>query len=670
MSEEKNKKIAPVVVLAQHGNKGAYRDLYISYYKNIFFICRCLTGDTTVAMQLTAEIFIKMFETVDKLSDHMAFEQWFYSLAINMCRKYMSEELSNDDKLISLAKKTARSAENRDKFEFEHGIIKMLEELIFILPADEKTTFFYRYVAGLSDENTALLKKTETEEVTAQLENISLFFQQQTEKMKKYGVDLSMFIQNMENSVNHISSKTFVPDGVHKEVSEKIGTDVNPFVKSAREIKEKEEKKEPIQQTEKKKVLFTKSDIILFFVVTAIALAIFSVVKLYDNSGKKTDAVTVGTTVQQEKPVLLWNGAAAAGFDSGSGTKEDPYIISTGGQLAYLANLVNDGNSYYAASHYKLANDILLNETDDFDAWATSAPANEWTPIGCSSDDDFLYFSGTFDGADHTIKGMYISESSDYCGLFGVVRNGLIKNLNISDAYIECGSYAGGIAGYFSADTSKKSGFEYCSFSGVINSDGNNAGGITGYFRAEGDGNTPVISNCCSFGSVTAVTGYAGGISGVNEAATGNVKVINCFNAADVYADKNSGGITGNGRCADGNVFIENSYNAGSVEASENAGAVAGLVSCVPGEGRVNVLNCAMLESSAAKDVVKSSNDERLAVGAVAKLTDDAMKKEESFPQFNFSEIWEFGKINGYSYPTLRGVVLPTDENSGESESV
>ena len=234
MSEEKNKKIAPVVVLAQHGNKGAYRDLYISYYKNIFFICRCLTGDTTVAMQLTAEIFIKMFETVDKLSDHMAFEQWFYSLAINMCRKYMSEELSNDDKLISLAKKTARSAENRDKFEFEHGIIKMLEELIFILPADEKTTFFYRYVAGLSDENTALLKKTETEEVTAQLENISLFFQQQTEKMKKYGVDLSMFIQNMENSVNHISSKTFVPDGVHKEVSEKIGTDVNPFVKSAR----------------------------------------------------------------------------------------------------------------------------------------------------------------------------------------------------------------------------------------------------------------------------------------------------------------------------------------------------------------------------------------------------------------------------------------------------
>ena len=79
MSEEKRKQVAPLVVLAQHGNKGAYRDLYIHYYKSIYFICKTLTGDAQVAMKLTAEIFVKMFESVSKLEDHTVFEQWFYS---------------------------------------------------------------------------------------------------------------------------------------------------------------------------------------------------------------------------------------------------------------------------------------------------------------------------------------------------------------------------------------------------------------------------------------------------------------------------------------------------------------------------------------------------------------------------------------------------------------
>lgn len=656
MSEEKNKQIAPIVVLAQHGNKGAYRDLYIHYYKSIFFICRNLTGDATTAMKLTAEIFIKMFESVDKLNDHMAFEQWFYSLAVNMCRRFVPENIGNDDNLISLAKKTAESAKNRDKFDFEHGIMKIIEELIFILPADEKMTFFYRYAAGLTEDKISLLKKTETEEVSEQLANISLFFEKQAEKIKAYGIDLSMFIKDMDNSLCYISSRTFVPDGVHNEVSEKIGIDVNPFASPTKEKKDDKEKKEPAQkEITKKKAPFTKSDLILFFVIVAAVLLIFSIAQFYINSKDKSENAAVHTTQQQEKPVLLWNGAAAAGFDSGSGSKEDPYIISSGGQLAYLANLINDGNSYYSACHYRLAADILLNDTKDFDSWETSAPDNEWTPIGCSSEEDFFYFSGTFDGADHTIKGMYISDDSDYLGLFGVVRNGHIKNLNISEAYIEGGSYAGGIAGYFSADTTEKSGFEYCSFSGTVKSNGNNAGGITGYFRAEGDGNTPVISNCCAFGKVTAATGYAGGISGVCEAETGNTKIINCFNVADVYSEKNAGGITGNSRCANGNATVEYSYNAGQVTASNNSGAIAGLISCVEGEGRVSIQQCFMLDSSAATDVVKANSDERLVTGSITKLTEEQMQQEESFSDFNFSEIWKIDNNSGYAYPVLRG---------------
>lgn len=662
MSEEKRKQVAPLVVLAQHGNKSAYRDLYIHYYKSIYFICKTLAGDAQSAMKLTAEIFIKMFDSVEKLEDHTVFEQWFYSLAINICRKALPpEKIFSADKaaLEKLAKEASDCAKKKDKFGFEHGIIKIIIQMLVGLPTEAKIILFYRYAANIGEEKIAVLEKLSEEDVAGQIKALNLLLEKQAEFIRQYGVDVSMFLADMENTLSYISSKTFVPDGVHEDVSGQIGVNVNPFAEKQEKKPEPETKQEEKKiDKQEKKPFFSKSDIILFFVVVAVALLIFSGVKIYFDSKNEEKSISVSTTQQKEKPVLVWNGAAAAAFESGSGTKEDPYIIASGGQLAYLANLVNDGNSYYAACHYKLGSDILLNNTDTFDSWSSAAPDNEWTPIGYSVDDDtHSYFTGTFDGNDHTIFGMYISEDSDYAGLFGVVRNGLIKNLCLSDAYVEAGSYTGGIAGYFSADTTENAGFEYCSFSGVVKSSGNNAGGITGYFRADGNGNTPVISDCCVFGSVTAVNGYAGGISGVGEAATGNSKIINCFNAASIHAAKNAGGITGNSRCSDGNSTIEGCYNSGSVSSDENAGGISGYVSCVPGDGRVSIQQCFMLDSSCQTDVVKATNDERLVVGDIGKLTDSEMQNQESFSDFNFTDIWKIETDGEYNYPLLRSTV-------------
>ena len=40
-----------------------------------------------------------------------------------------------------------------------------------------------------------------------------------------------------------------------------------------------------------------------------------------------------------------WNGIPATSFSGGSGTESDPYLISNGGELAYLAQKVNESNS-------------------------------------------------------------------------------------------------------------------------------------------------------------------------------------------------------------------------------------------------------------------------------------------------------------------------------------
>ena len=54
---------------------------------------------------------------------------------------------------------------------------------------------------------------------------------------------------------------------------------------------------------------------------------------------------TVNKTLD-ESSSAPWNGTSVAtSFSSGSGTAEDPYVVNSPAELAYLAQLVNSGNS-------------------------------------------------------------------------------------------------------------------------------------------------------------------------------------------------------------------------------------------------------------------------------------------------------------------------------------
>ena len=138
----------------------------------------------------------------------------------------------------------------------------------------------------------------------------------------------------------------------------------------------------------------------------------------------------------------VWDGKPAEKFADGAGTVDDPYKISTGAELAYLAEKVNGGESY-SGNYFKLTSDIRLN-TDD-----VPTSGNEWTPIGNGTAKPF---SGIFDGAGHVISGLYISDAA-FPGLFGKV-SGTVQNLVVqgsvtagNKAVASTGGYAaGGIA--------------------------------------------------------------------------------------------------------------------------------------------------------------------------------------------------------------------------------
>ena len=123
----------------------------------------------------------------------------------------------------------------------------------------------------------------------------------------------------------------------------------------------------------------------------------------------------------------------------GSGTAEDPYLINNLDDLKFFRNSVNNGNRYNG-QFVKLTADIDLND-------------EEWTPIGDRNVDQGS-FLGTFDGDNHKISNLWISEwNKTGAGFFSKVGNqteyvsGTVKNVTFENVTIVSSeSYVGVIA--------------------------------------------------------------------------------------------------------------------------------------------------------------------------------------------------------------------------------
>ncbi len=257
---------------------------------------------------------------------------------------------------------------------------------------------------------------------------------------------------------------------------------------------------------------------------------------------------------------------------------EDVYHISTAKQLAALSILAG-GNTFSGKTIY-LDADITLNEGNAAD-WATTAPANEWTPIGNSN----TMFAGTFDGQGHTISGLYLSEPNNGLGLFGMVKDATIKNLKLTNSLIrstmvdetnkagKISSYAyiGAIAAYAANTT-----FDTIYTDAIVWNDGEHAGGIVGLSNAP---KSPLTLNNCWFdGTIvqenigvkksdgSTYSTYAGGMIAclrknsatiTNCLMTGTIKGINMDNVWGTVA----GGMVGrvDGDADAGTLTIKNS---------------------------------------------------------------------------------------------------------------
>ena len=293
----------------------------------------------------------------------------------------------------------------------------------------------------------------------------------------------------------------------------------------------------------------------------------------------------------------VWDGSVAESFAGGKGTKDDPYQIATGSQLAYFAKRVNaeEYGEKYADTYFELTEDIDLG-------------GKEWTPVGETVADlimgghEYFVFSGNFDGNGYTIKNLTIGTetspySGDVCGLFGAT-SGTIEDVvleNVSINYVG-GNHSSGygfrmggaLVGYSMGDIVN------CTVIGLdmkAGSDGsyvalNSIGGLVGIQ----DGGTTVSHSRVS-GKIEESTkkGNVGGFVGT--LAKGSSAKY-CGADVSVEVTGNGRGIAVGGFVGIGNgvtideTLIENCYATGNITGAGYAGGFVGNIS------GLNISNC------------------------------------------------------------------------------
>ena len=287
------------------------------------------------------------------------------------------------------------------------------------------------------------------------------------------------------------------------------------------------------------------------------------------------------------------------------------YEISSAEELSYISKAGNEWLGY----NYILTNDIVLNDillTYDSYGMLTvdGSKLNNWKPI-----DDF---NGIFDGAGHTVSGVYVNTTLS-AGFFANCR-GNVSNLNITNSYIKGGDDVGGICGSFN-ECGKV--MTNCFFDGAVIGE-NNVGGLIGinhttnisccgnYGDVWGTGdyvcgivgqfNAYGIQDCFNEGNITSTGNYVAGIAGSSDIYDisgcinkGNIKGYNyvagicgyitnaglsrCGNTGNIIGTKYVGGICGNsihGYVESWESSVWSTYNTGVVSGSSYVGGITG----------------------------------------------------------------------------------------------
>ena len=338
-------------------------------------------------------------------------------------------------------------------------------------------------------------------------------------------------------------------------------------------------------------------------------------------------------------------------FGGGTGTQEDPWLITSQEDLIALAEFLNSGNAEtFDTENAGVGNchGYYFKQTADIDLTGVT-----WEPIGYSGS---YYFAGNYDGGGHSITNAVSTGKVDpdgfaTAGIFGWVAFGSVENLHVKNAnFVATGqnnySYVGGIAGVCYGSSIENCSVVNSSLESKRNNNNNCAGSIVGYST----GGT--FEKCAAENNQIKTMAYGGGFVGEVDDdpayGAGKSTFTNCYTANcsissktdDVQGVSLVGGFAG--EMTDSRLTIQNSY-VYQATLSTDGTAVPGIKATgvfaghLWGNSTIDDRNCYYGACGTTENAGKASEktEEEFKNGTVAELLGEAFAQVGDYPKFN-----------------------------------
>ncbi len=361
----------------------------------------------------------------------------------------------------------------------------------------------------------------------------------------------------------------------------------------------------------------------------------------YENVACKDCPIGYVTETKVEREHTYENGFCKAcdAYEPAVLNSNNAYEIGNAGQFYWFADKVN--KEFYGNENAVLTEDIVVNKNvlNDGELTKDVVGLRNWTPIEL--------YGGTFDGAQHTISGIYcVSDTITEAGIFqNTTDSATVENIGVLDSYycLKEGCYVGGIVG------SNSGIIRNCYNEGMVSSLYNKVNYLGGICGANGGG---TITDCYNTGKVSNAVWdtRAGGICGRN-----TNKILNCYNTGSVTGGYMVGGICGCNDSFTTSGQIENCYNIGTINTITNDNDCKRNIAVIENEKAV-VNNCYYLEDNyiAEEDGASGRDADDFASGEIAYLLQEGQD----------DPVWgqTLAEEGGDPYPVLGGKTVYQNE--------
>ena len=167
-------------------DESAFKFLVENYKNFIYNTCLSVIQNIEEADDITQEVFIQIYKSIDGFKGNSSLSTWIYRISISKCFEYLrfKKRKKRFSKIINLFRDDGTAI---DIPEFEHpGVIlekkedsKLLFEAIDSLNNDQKTAYILKNIQGLSYKKVSAIMKKSTSSIE------SLIFRSK-KNLKKY----------------------------------------------------------------------------------------------------------------------------------------------------------------------------------------------------------------------------------------------------------------------------------------------------------------------------------------------------------------------------------------------------------------------------------------------------------------------------------------------------